>query len=85
MLCSSRGVSATRRRETAQQAGKAMLVNVMGGVFVTHVLAHDRVVQAACLGPRTVRAMWVPMIMGIFSLRQRELLLKYVPHCYLEA
>ena len=62
-----------------------MLVNVVCGVLVTQVPAHDRVVQAACLVRRTNRAVRVPLIMGIPSLGRRELCFKDVLHCELEA
>ena len=58
-----------------------MLVNVVCGVLVTQVLAHDRVVQAACLSRRTNRAMRVPLIMGFSSLGRRELCFKDVLDC----
>ena len=58
-----------------------MLVNVVGGVLVTHVLAHDRVVQAACLVRRTLRAVRVPSILGIPSLVRRELCFNDVLQC----
>ena len=58
-----------------------MLVNVVRGVLVAQVLAHDRVVQAACLVRRTNRAVRVPLIMGFPSLGRRELCFKDVLHC----
>ena len=62
-----------------------MLVNVVCGVLVTQVLAHDYVVQAACLARRTSRAVQVPLIMGLQSLGQRELCFKDELHFYLAA
>ena len=85
MLCSGRGVPATPRRDSAKQAGKAMLVNMVGGVLVTHVLAQDQVVQAACLVRRTCLTARVPTIVAIPSLVPCELILQYVLHCHLEA
>ena len=76
MLCTCRGVRATRRRESSEQAGWAKLVTVVRGVLVRHVLLHDRVVQTVCFARRTFRALWVPVIMGTLSLSQRELSLK---------
>ena len=62
-----------------------MLVNVVCGVLVTQVLAHDHVVQAACLPRRTSRAVQVSLIMGLQPLGRRELCFKDVFHCYLVA
>ena len=58
-----------------------MLVNVVCSVLVTQVLAHDHVVQAACLPRRTSRAVRIPLIMGFPSLGPRELCFKDVLHC----
>ena len=51
-----------------------MLVDVVGGVLVTKMLAHDRVVQAACLGRRTFLAAQVPVIVGVLLLVRCELI-----------
>ena len=58
-----------------------MLVNVVCGVIVTQVFAHDYVVQAACLPRRTSRAVRIPLIMWFPSLGPRELCFKDVLHC----
>ena len=62
-----------------------MLVNVVCGVLVTQVFAHDYVVQAARLARLTSRAVQVPLIMGLQSLGRRELCFKDVLHSYLVA
>ena len=62
-----------------------MLVNVVCGVLVPQMLAHDRVVQAACLVRRTFLAAQVLVIVGVPSLVRCELIFQYVLHCQLEA
>ena len=62
-----------------------MLVKVLRGALVTKVIAHDHVVQAACLPLRTSRAVRIPLIIAFPSLVPRELCFKDVLHCYHEA
>ena len=58
-----------------------MLVDVVGGVLVTKMLAHDRAVQAARLGRRTFLAAQVPVIVGVLLLVRCGLIFQYVLHC----
>ena len=62
-----------------------MLVNVVGGVLVTQMLAQNRVVQTACLGRRTFLAAQGPAIGAVLSLVLCNLIFEYVFHCQLEA
>ena len=68
-----------------KQAGKSMLVDMLGEHLVSEVLAHDGVVQAACTGRRTFPAVQGPVIGGVPSLARCETILQDVIHCQQEA
>ena len=68
-----------------KQAGKSMMVDMLGDDLVSEVLAHDGVVQAACTGRRTFPAVQGPVIGGVPSLARCETILQDVIHCQQEA
>ena len=80
MLCSSRGTPVTRHIDFSKQAGKSMLVNMLGDVLVSEMFVQDCVVQAACLGRWTFLAVQGPLIGRVLSLFPGQLILQDVIH-----